>query len=85
MLKNTLRLQVKPKIDYMMFSRVSEKIHETSKTKGELKIYMAIQTKERHSNITQNRIQAKSNKKGGCFIYSFNKYLLSAILCQVWC
>lgn len=57
-----LRFQVKPKIDYMMFSRVIKKTHEMSKTKGELKTYMVIQTKGRHSNITQNRIQTKSNR-----------------------
>lgn len=36
-----------------------------SKIKGELKTSMTMQTKERHNNITQNRIQTKASNAGG--------------------
>lgn len=50
-----------------------------SKIKLQCKLYMAIQTKKRSSDTSQNRIQAKSNskkKKRGCFIQQiFTKHL----------
>lgn len=49
-----------------------------SKIKLQCKLYMAIQTKKRSSDTSQNRIQAKSNsKKKKKEVVLFNKYLLS--------
>ena len=65
-----------PKIDYTMFQgSFNEELHEVSKLKGQLKIVMAMQTKERHK-LEFKENQTKNAKRGlfYLFIHSRNIY-----------
>lgn len=74
-MKNTLRLQVKPKIDYMMFSRLVKRYMKRQKQKESLRYTWPYKLKK--DTVISPKIEFKQNqtkKEVVLFIHSINIY-----------